>query len=177
MKGYIVSQLHSGRNKGGSTSNHVTYCTWVRCSEWTSWQSSCMLTSSTLGGKLEKVIWGSSLPPHAFVQVTNEFKASIFIFEARTSTIPPLLALICQLPTMPHPTSLSALLPIPNCPFSCFLSHTYVQVSRFISFIPFFTVVNDDLNLQTYAILSCFISSLDLLCLGLSSQSVLVYHL
>lgn len=26
-KGYIVGQLHSGENKGGSTSNHVTYCT------------------------------------------------------------------------------------------------------------------------------------------------------
>jgi hypothetical protein len=26
-KGYIVGQLHSGGNKGGSTSNHVTYCT------------------------------------------------------------------------------------------------------------------------------------------------------
>jgi len=26
-KAYIVGQLHSGHNKGGSTSNHVTYCT------------------------------------------------------------------------------------------------------------------------------------------------------
>ena len=26
-KAYIVGQLHSGGNKGGSTSNHVTYCT------------------------------------------------------------------------------------------------------------------------------------------------------
>lgn len=26
-KGYIVGQLHSGENQGGSTSNHVTYCT------------------------------------------------------------------------------------------------------------------------------------------------------
>ena len=26
-KARIVGQLHSGRNKGGSTSNHVTYCT------------------------------------------------------------------------------------------------------------------------------------------------------
>jgi hypothetical protein len=26
-KGYIVGQLHSGENKGGSSSNHVTYCT------------------------------------------------------------------------------------------------------------------------------------------------------
>lgn len=26
-KGYIVGQLHSGENKGCSTSNHVTYCT------------------------------------------------------------------------------------------------------------------------------------------------------
>ncbi|KAI0765460.1 hypothetical protein C8Q74DRAFT_1205077 [Fomes fomentarius] len=26
-KAYIVGQLHSGRNKGGSTSNHITYCT------------------------------------------------------------------------------------------------------------------------------------------------------
>ena len=26
-KGYIVGQLHSAENKGGSTSNHVTYCT------------------------------------------------------------------------------------------------------------------------------------------------------
>jgi len=26
-KGYIVGQLHSGENKGGSTNNHVTYCT------------------------------------------------------------------------------------------------------------------------------------------------------
>lgn len=26
-KGYIVGQLHSGENIGGSTSNHVTYCT------------------------------------------------------------------------------------------------------------------------------------------------------
>ena len=26
-KAHIVGQLHSGNNKGGSTSNHVTYCT------------------------------------------------------------------------------------------------------------------------------------------------------
>jgi hypothetical protein len=26
-KAYIVGQIHSGGNKGGSTSNHVTYCT------------------------------------------------------------------------------------------------------------------------------------------------------
>jgi hypothetical protein len=26
-KAYIVGQLHSGENKGGSTSNHITYCT------------------------------------------------------------------------------------------------------------------------------------------------------
>lgn len=26
-QGYIVGQLHSGENKGGSTSNHVTCCT------------------------------------------------------------------------------------------------------------------------------------------------------
>lgn len=26
-KAYIVGQLHSGHNKGGSTNNHVTYCT------------------------------------------------------------------------------------------------------------------------------------------------------
>ena len=26
-KGYIVGQIHSGENKGGSSSNHVTYCT------------------------------------------------------------------------------------------------------------------------------------------------------
>jgi hypothetical protein len=26
-KAYIVGQLHSGQNKGGSTSNHITYCT------------------------------------------------------------------------------------------------------------------------------------------------------
>ncbi len=26
-KAFIVGQLHSGQNKGGSTSNHVTYCT------------------------------------------------------------------------------------------------------------------------------------------------------
>ena len=26
-KAYIVGQLHSGRNKGGLTRNHVTYCT------------------------------------------------------------------------------------------------------------------------------------------------------
>ena len=26
-KAYIVGQLHSGENQGGSTSNHITYCT------------------------------------------------------------------------------------------------------------------------------------------------------
>jgi len=26
-KAYIVAQLHSGENKGGSTSNHIAYCT------------------------------------------------------------------------------------------------------------------------------------------------------
>ena len=26
-RGYIIGQLHSGDNKGGSTSNHVSYCT------------------------------------------------------------------------------------------------------------------------------------------------------
>jgi hypothetical protein len=26
-KAYIVGQLHSGENKGGSTSNHISYCT------------------------------------------------------------------------------------------------------------------------------------------------------
>lgn len=26
-KAYMFGQLHSGQNKGGSTSNHITYCT------------------------------------------------------------------------------------------------------------------------------------------------------
>ncbi|KAF8431838.1 hypothetical protein L210DRAFT_3764124 [Boletus edulis BED1] len=105
-KARIVGQLHSGQHKGGSTSNHVTYCT-------PGWYLLMQIKKKFKYADFYRTTWPVHIPDELRSLCIGEPFHIVFSYNHFTPTIPTLFT--SRLSTANHPPS-----HLPDCVSSPF---------------------------------------------------------